>query len=495
MPFTAHGIYYPLMGDPPDGAGQMHTMADSIEDILDDIVAGGGGYAAADKTYFISPSPTGNDANDGLSPGTPKATIASAVTAAAGAARYFLAPGSYTVATDVVFVGGSHFIGAGQGLTALNYTGSGSMFSQSTAGTRIYRSSFQGLLLDGPGTGGSTIGINLDSITDASLHDVTVTDFNTGVRIGSAVASGSVYNNFRHVTASSCGTGFKIQSDGSNASQFFSCRANACTTGIDITDSNNTLWVGGAIESNTTGLKITATGAALADQTTVMAARWEGNTTAWDITSSNVADTAILYPVTFGTYTITDNGTRTVHWGNIDKTLSMPTVTSLSTGSWRWSRSSSGGSSNPAFVVADTNTGSGTPVTVQAETGRWLGSNFRGTGPGGVLYDVRADGIVKYVSEIKIPFNRTTNYTLVDGSTSAGGDGIVIFNGSSLTATLPDPTVVTVGRMFTIKNKHSTSLTVNSAGSSKTIDGAASVALAQWDNSSYISDGTQWLTL
>lgn len=85
---------------------------------------------------------------------------------------------------------------------------------------------------------------------------------------------------------------------------------------------------------------------------------------------------------------------------------------------------------------------------------------------------------------------KTANYTLTYAET------LVIFNGSSLTATLPDPTTSGMGhREFAIKNIHSTDLTVVSAGSAKTIDGAASVTLAQWAKIRVTSDGTQWLII
>lgn len=84
---------------------------------------------------------------------------------------------------------------------------------------------------------------------------------------------------------------------------------------------------------------------------------------------------------------------------------------------------------------------------------------------------------------------KTANFTI------GGNDsGIVVFNGTSLTATLPDPTTaIHNGRLFRIKNIHSTSLTVVSAGTSKTIDGAASQSLAQWASIKAVSDGAQWL--
>ena len=85
---------------------------------------------------------------------------------------------------------------------------------------------------------------------------------------------------------------------------------------------------------------------------------------------------------------------------------------------------------------------------------------------------------------------KTANYTLTQS------DQLVIFNGANLTATLPDPSLGEYnGRIFRVKNINASALTVNSAGTSKTIDGAASQSLAQWGKMTVVSDGTQWLTL
>jgi len=84
---------------------------------------------------------------------------------------------------------------------------------------------------------------------------------------------------------------------------------------------------------------------------------------------------------------------------------------------------------------------------------------------------------------------KTANYTLT------ATDGTVVFNGTSLTATLPDPTTIVVGRYWRIKNINASALTVASAGTSKTIDGAASQSLAQWARLTVVSDGTQWLSV
>jgi hypothetical protein len=74
-------------------------------------------------------------------------------------------------------------------------------------------------------------------------------------------------------------------------------------------------------------------------------------------------------------------------------------------------------------------------------------------------------------------------------------DDIVIMNGTSLTATLPDPSTVPPGRTYTVKNYNASALTVNSAASG-TLDSAASQSLAQWAKATYTTIGSGiWLTI
>lgn len=70
---------------------------------------------------------------------------------------------------------------------------------------------------------------------------------------------------------------------------------------------------------------------------------------------------------------------------------------------------------------------------------------------------------------------KTANYTL------AASDDIVFFDGTSLTASLPNPglTALGVNRQFVIKNLNSSSLTVN-CPTGQTIDGGTSVSLTQY---------------
>lgn len=81
------------------------------------------------------------------------------------------------------------------------------------------------------------------------------------------------------------------------------------------------------------------------------------------------------------------------------------------------------------------------------------------------------------------PITTTTNYSMTPV------DQIVLANGSSLTVTLPDPTVA-VDRPYTIKNLNPSSVTVNSP--SGNIDGTTNQTLAQYAALRAVSDGANW---
>lgn len=133
------------------------------------------------------------------------------------------------------------------------------------------------------------------------------------------------------------------------------------------------------------------------------------------------------------------------------------------------------------------------PITLTSSNFSVSGANLRITGLSGFDYSTVSGNVYVIVgshSDVAAPLStKTTSYTLT------AYDGLVIFNGSSLTATLPDPTTVATSLRLTIKNVNATALTVASAGSAKTVDGATSQSLAQWAHSVYASDGTQWLQI
>ena len=123
--------------------------------------------------------------------------------------------------------------------------------------------------------------------------------------------------------------------------------------------------------------------------------------------------------------------------------------------------------------------------------------------------DVILDRVGDQFGNRKVTYPAGYNATILDAGGASGRlrtvtastalddniDGALIFNGSSLTATLPSPATVLVGRRFTVKNLHSTALTVVSAGTSVTLDGASSQSLAQWGKATYVTNGSTWFTV
>lgn len=65
---------------------------------------------------------------------------------------------------------------------------------------------------------------------------------------------------------------------------------------------------------------------------------------------------------------------------------------------------------------------------------------------------------------------------------------------NALTATLPDASALTAGKMFIIKNVGILTLTIATT-SSQTIDGAAPGTLAQWDALTVVSNGSNWVII
>lgn len=149
---------------------------------------------------------------------------------------------------------------------------------------------------------------------------------------------------------------------------------------------------------------------------------------------------------------------------------------------------SGGGVDQPRYIRANTaiQTGYGTTHGSAATAG--IGAYRYDSGREKPLF---SNGAAWYRADSYLKTTKTASYTIL---TTDVYDAY-IFNGASLAATLPDPTAAAQDVLITIKNIAATALTVNSAGVSKTLDGAASQSLAQWAKATYVSDGTQWLTV
>src|SRR5664279_605948 len=79
---------------------------------------------------------------------------------------------------------------------------------------------------------------------------------------------------------------------------------------------------------------------------------------------------------------------------------------------------------------------------------------------------------------------KTTSYTLT------AKDFYVVFNATTLTATLPTA-VGNAGLVLRVKNLFNGNLTVATT-SSQTVDGTTPSVLAQYATNAYVSDGANW---
>jgi len=100
------------------------------------------------------------------------------------------------------------------------------------------------------------------------------------------------------------------------------------------------------------------------------------------------------------------------------------------------------------------------------------------------------------VSSAMAPPPGTQRYRITrSGSyTPIAGDDVVFVNAASVTLSLPSAVTSGNGRVLTIKNIHSTALTVNSP-TAGTIDGTASKSLAQYAVGRFMSDGANWFAI
>lgn len=322
---------------------------------------------------------------------------------AAGGGVVTLPPGNIRFATSLTIYGKVTLTGQGSQATVLKYTGAAQAIVQATPGTRIYGLGVRALKLQDIGTG--TIGLDLDSVSSSTIEDVLIDGFTTAVEL-QGTNGYCVYNRFINVTAQNATTGFLIGAAGSNSNTFLACRANVCTTGWNITDSNQNQLSHCQIESGTTGVSITSSASALADRNTIAFTRFEGNTTNINITSSNVRETFLV-----GNHHVdgafTDSGTRTTRidpFGTTGPNVKIVSANAAAaTGTFEFERTTAAASSEPAMVIRDSNTGSGTPVTIQAETGRSTGSFFKGVRGGTAYFEAYANGALGIADGITAP--------------------------------------------------------------------------------------------
>jgi hypothetical protein len=202
--------------------------------------------ATSDAIQYVTTN--GNDANDGLSWGTAKATIQAAVNAlpttpdGSTSGIVYVAPGIYTFSTGIVLPA-SHLhdsisiIGTPgygtespsesvQGGTVLNYTGSGAAISQvvaSFANEADLAGSIRDIVINGANATGSAIGIRFGGMLNMDIRDVSIVNFSgtgqIGIQVDNISTGGAVFTERYHFANVSfendnIGLQFKTESGG-----------------------------------------------------------------------------------------------------------------------------------------------------------------------------------------------------------------------------------------------------------------------------------------
>lgn len=320
---------------------------------------------------------------------------------AAGKKIINIAAGTFDLGTTLALASGQRLVGAGRGNTILNWTGGSTpAINSATPTTRTYHTAVSDLTLQNSGSG--TVGINWSAISSGRLTDLLVIGFATQYAL---VGSNGycVYNRLRDCVAQGGTCGFLIGGTGSNANSLIGCRGNAISGWcVDIVASNNTVVAFGQFESSTSGIRVRSDSVADGDGTLIQGNRFEAlnggsGGTAIQIAGPNTRDAKLFlnYIVSTGG-TIDDQGTRTQilesqYAAGAGPLLKLATPYAIAGGAFRFSRSVAA-SGVPMIVFADTNSGSGTPVTAEFQTERAGGVFWRGTRGGTVYAQVDSAG-------------------------------------------------------------------------------------------------------
>lgn len=189
-------------------------------------------------------------------------------------------PGTYTLATGLVYRSNVTIRGSGTQTTVLSFGGTGPALSSATPGVRSYNLRIRDLQINYTGSSGGCL--LLDDMSEAMIERCafsgTSISTNYGVRVSGAVNGYAVYNSFRKCRWQLASVGFDNAGAGSNETRIIDCRGNVCGVAVAVTDSNHVLIADSAFESGTTGVTVQATTPNVADACTIVRNRFEGNT-------------------------------------------------------------------------------------------------------------------------------------------------------------------------------------------------------------------------
>jgi hypothetical protein len=317
---------------------------------------------------------------------------------AQGGPAVLLPPDTCLVSSALTLPSKVSIRGHGNGRSKISYSGSAQAFKSATPGTRIYNILMRDLQIEDAGTG--TIGLDLDSVSEGYFENLTINGFTTGVKVYSPTTGYAVYNRFVNVKALNCTTGLWVTGTSSNANTFIACRGAVCTTGALVDDSNETLFLHCQFEACTDGVELTASTAGISPRNCIMFCRFENNTGYNIIIGADVSQTALVMNSQIDngdTGNISDSGTKTqildTHADKVNLSL-INSQASTSGPAFYFERESAAGTSVPVMKVKDSNTGSGTPQTLEIATERNAGVSLAITRGGVTYYSVDPAGRV-----------------------------------------------------------------------------------------------------
>ena len=336
--------------------------------------------------------PTVNVKDYGAIPGSGDNTAAiNAAAAAAGASRTLFFPeGTYRFADTITGVRG--ITGSGRARTVLHYTGTGTAIQIApTLGTRSYHGRFDNFLLRADTT--AAVGIDADSHSVGLYMQVAVQSFGTGFWLRSTVDDGGcLYNTFLHCEATTCTTGWLIDTQSSNENRLIASRTNGAGVAVWIKHGNHNHVMNCAFESGTDGVRIE--GGTSSDANVIAFNRFEKNSGHAMTVATGVRDTRLILNKVMSTGgDVVDNGLRTVIIPGLDGDAALGIVRNRDMT----------GSTSPLLAVRDKLATVGDPVTVEIQNERFGGKFLRGMRGGTERFFINAEGVIKPFSGSTLP--------------------------------------------------------------------------------------------
>lgn len=469
---------------------------------------------AATAEYLFHVSQSGNDSNDGKSWGTAFATIGAALAAAgSNACKIRVGSGNWTISAADASGNGvtlnnpsSELAGRGVDRTMITI-GANVGWGIVGQGARCEVRDIQVVTASGAAVTYAVVGASTVSKTSASAESM---DFkNLYVVAGAGSTVNACYAVGNDTTGANIDLAFTVFNEcvanGNNVAthgfylgngtggnilktELETCQANACTNGLTA-NSTGYRWSGGGMSGNT-AVDFNYLGG-VQDVATVIGGRYENGKRFFNSNSSTGPYAGFTFiGCLLGNYTPSDNiifqsssnCPITILGGQYCMSSAVPDSSLFSV-------TSNGNRLRTFTAIGVTmNNPAGWPAAASYLRRTFINCGTIDSG-GHPIADDTHDFVVDGGYARTTTAAKTSSYNMVLT------DSIIPLNGTSITGSFPDPTAVTKGVPYSFVNENATAATINSQGTSKTINGAASLSLAQWETITAYSDGTQWIGL